>query len=71
MPDEVDELVAAGNMCRQHGWERAAFILGKAGAEAIRGKRKPRAKAVKVRLLGGSWAMLDKARVDTATEIDG
>jgi hypothetical protein len=68
MDDEVAELIRAGNMCRNAGMMHAAFILGKAGAEAIRSKRKPRRRMVEVRLQNGGAAWVERGRLGEATE---
>jgi hypothetical protein len=66
--DEVQELIAAGNLCKQSGYMHAAFILGKAGAEAIRSKRKPRRKMIEVRLAEGGKTWIERGRLSEATE---
>jgi hypothetical protein len=66
--EAIDELIIVGNWAKQNGYMHAAFILGKAGAEAIRSKRKPRRKMVEVRLAEGGKAWLPKDRLDEATE---
>jgi hypothetical protein len=67
MSEDVDELITVGNWAKQHGFEHAAFILGKAGAEAIRSKRRPRKRMVEVRINGGR-AWIEKGRLSEATE---
>jgi hypothetical protein len=68
MSEDVDELLLAANTCKQNGWMKAAAILGREGAERIRATRRPRKKGVKVRLIGGGFAVLDKVLVDRAEE---
>jgi hypothetical protein len=70
MDDEVAELIRAGNMCRNAGMEHAAFILGKAGAEAIRAKRKPRRKMVAVKLATGGKTWIERGRLSEAVEVE-
>jgi hypothetical protein len=68
--DELQELIAAGNLCKQHGMMHAAFILGKAGAEAIRAKRKPRKRMVEVKLATGGKTWIEKGRLSEAVEVE-
>jgi hypothetical protein len=68
MSEDVDELITVGNWAKQHGFEHAAFILGKAGAEAIRSKRKPRRKMIEVRLAEGGKTWIERGRLSEATE---
>jgi hypothetical protein len=70
MDDDIAELIRAGNLCRNAGMEHAAFILGKAGAEAIKAKRKPRRRMVEVRLQNGGAAWIEKGRLSEAEERD-
>lgn len=65
--DLLDELIHAGNLCRNTGYIRAAAILGREGARAIREKRKPRKKGMWVKV-NGHPAFLDAARVREAEE---
>jgi hypothetical protein len=66
--DELAELIAAGNLCKQHGFEHAAFVLGREGARAIQAKKKPRRKMVQVRLQNGGPAWIERGRLGEATE---
>jgi hypothetical protein len=68
--DELAELIAAGNLCKQHGFEHAAFILGREWGNEIRAKRKPRRKMVQVRLQNGGPAWIERGRLGEATERD-
>lgn len=70
MDDELAELITVGNWAKQNGYLKAAFVLGKAGAEAIRSKRKPRRRMVAVKLATGGKAWIEKGRLSEAVEID-
>jgi hypothetical protein len=70
MDEELQELIAAGNLCKQSGYMHAAFILGKAGAEAIKAKKKPRRRMIEVRLAEGGKAWIEKGRLSEAVEIE-
>jgi hypothetical protein len=65
----MDRMAEAIHLLRENDFEDAAAILGKHWAEAIRSKRKPRKRSVKVRLTNGrGFAWIDKERFDEATE---
>lgn len=70
MADEIDELILAGNLCKDTGYMRAAKILGREGARLIRENRHPRKKLVEVKLAHGGKAWLDRERVRDAEEIE-
>lgn len=44
--DEHEEIAKAVEMCRENGWERAAFILARAWHEEIHKARKAKRKPV-------------------------
>jgi hypothetical protein len=68
--DDPHELAKACHLCRQNGFEKAAFILGREWGNEIRAKRKPRRKMVAVKLATGGKAWIEKGRLATATEIE-
>jgi hypothetical protein len=68
--DDSHELAKACHLCRQNGFEHAAFILGREWGNEIRAKRKPRRKMVQVRLQNGGPAWIERGRLGEATERD-
>jgi hypothetical protein len=67
----MNDLAEAIQLLRDRGYEHAAFLLGKAWAEEIAAKRKPRKKMVEVKLAQGGAAWIEKGQLGTAIDKEG
>ncbi|HAM40529.1 MAG TPA: hypothetical protein DCP69_04140 [Candidatus Omnitrophica bacterium] len=68
--DEISELILAGNLTKNAGYNRAAFYLGRECARLIQAAKKhPRKQGVWV-TVNGHKAFLDKDAVDRAEEYE-